>query len=580
MGKNKNKGKAKADAAELSKKERKALKAREAELQAELERRERKAAKKAAKRAAAEPVPAEQRKAKSPSKATDGERPEPGPGVSGLETHSPAEVIEAADRVLTDPNASEAALKSARAAKAKALEAMSPDELKARVKAKNEARKALEATADDVDRDDHHAVRVYNMTMANLGGGHFITSNEEIERARATLRDDAPLPTAAKPAKAKSKDTEPAPEPEPAAQVVGEVETETGRVFEAGSADAVEGGPTVAVDFAMPSDAPKVDFEVNGNNQYKVKRPSDGKLVGYTRATTYIDGLEYKGQLEAWKLRVLLEGVAVHDQPDEQGRVDEPVVVKVRELIHRRDVAIAKARKADRKGKLDIGELATYEQGAWADFKRDMDALAEATLELGGVHEKANKGTDLHALTEVYDREGMGAIDALLEAGKILPADRADIVAYAEAMQRAGIKVVTIEQVIVNHELKVAGRLDRIVLVKFPGAQRAVRVVGDIKTGRIDYSLGKIGQQVEVYSSGEAYDLDTNESSPLGVSKTKGLLIHLPAGQAECHIYEVDLAVGRKGNKLVGEVRAWRSEGKRAINLDVDLAALPAGAGA
>jgi hypothetical protein len=79
----------------------------------------------------------------------------------------------------------------------------------------------------------------------------------------------------------------------------------------------------------------------------------------------------------------------------------------------------------------------------------------------------------------------------LLTDGKISPADLRDVEAYAEAMQRAGVKVLDIERTVVNDELGVAGRLDRTVMVRLPGAQRATRMVGDIKTGRLDFGAGQ-----------------------------------------------------------------------------------------
>lgn len=346
------------------------------------------------------------------------------------------------------------------------------------------------------------------------------------------------------------------------AQVVGEVETETGRIFEAGSAEAVES-------FGQPSEAPRADFEVNGNGQYKVKRESDGKLVGYTRVTTYIACLEDTKTLTDWKMRILLEGVATADG----GEADDTVTDRVRALVHNRDVAIAKARKADRKGKLEPGTLGPIVNAAWAEFKRGMNALADEVFEIGGGREKATKGTDIHALCDLYDREGIVAVGDLLTEGKITPADMADVEAYAEAMRKLGAKVIEAERVVVNDELKVAGRLDRVVMVKLPGETRARRRVLDIKTGRVDYGAGKIAQQIEMYSGSKGYDLDTHEREDLKLDRTKGILLHLPAGEGRATAHVVDLTLGRRGNKLAGEVRAWRSEGKRAIDLKADVLA-------
>lgn len=586
---------AEADAPKLSKKERRALEAREAEIAAELERRHakierhaEKAAKKADKKASkaereldavaadAKAERAAKRKGDTPKAATE----------------------KAAKKVLADVNAADDAKVAAATAAAAAREA-SPDEtdaeIKKRVLAKRKRRAELESEEyrASVDRDDADAVRAYNAEVSALGGGHFLTSTEELDKESARLKGDAPeadvdetvaaLKKAVKKTKAAAEAVASLP-----AHEVAEVETERGREFVAG----VDPGPTpgsvaeklesmsaeaaALLDFAKPSEAPRDDFEVNGNGQYKIKRPSDGKVVGYTRATTYIANLEDRSNLEKWKMRLLLEGVAINDtEPHERSEVgSEPVAAIMADLIHVRDVTIAKARKADRKGKLASGELATYVNGAWADFKKAVNALAESMLDLGGVHEKAQKGTDLHALCELYDREGIDAVGDLLTDGKITPADLADVEAYAEAIKRAGIKIVPeyIEQTVANHELKVAGRLDRVALVKFPGMARATRVVADIKTGRIDLGAGKIAQQLEMYAGATGYDLNTHEETDLKLSRTKAVVIHVPAGTGTAFVYPVDLVLGRKGNKLSGEVRAWRNEGKRAIDYATDLA--------
>jgi hypothetical protein len=324
-------------------------------------------------------------------------------------------------------------------------------------------------------------------------------------------------------------------------------------------------GPAVE-DFAKPSEAP-VRFEdrVNGNGQYKIKTPDDPrKERGYTRVTTYIDCLEDKTMLEKWKARVLLEGVATSE---------DDVTDRVATITNARDDAIAKARKADRKGKLGVGELAPLIDHAWGDFKRALDALADEVFEIGGGREKATKGTDLHALCDLAESEGIAAVGDKLTAGEITPADLADVEAYLEAIKKLGARPVLAEQVVVNDDLKVAGRLDRVYMVKLPGEARARKRVVDLKTGSVEYGKGKIAQQIELYAGGSAYDEETGERTPLGVDRTLGLLIHLPAGTGRATVHRVDLSLGRKGNRLAGEVRAWRNEGKRAIDLTADVLA-------
>lgn len=604
----------------LSKKQRKALEAREAELAAELARREAKAAKKASKKSkgkkkgkpvetvAVVDVPSELK----PERATVATALA---DVKAKKAKSPKATVEAAaDEALATPG-SEGAHIAAATAKAAATEASDDDtdeQIKARVKGKRDRRAELAAAFDSIDRDDEAAVKAYNDELASLGGGKFATSNATKAATSAKLMaKDAN----GRPAFAMTEEGDVVPHPaaeaaqvivdkfneqyamidsatggaltehversREAAQVVEPVETERGTIYQAGSVDnddhdlVASGEIILADDFAKPSEAPKADFDTNGNGQYLVKRPSDGKLVGYTRATTYIACLEDTSMLTKWKMRVLLEGVAINDTPTDRGDfAGDPVVGVMRDLIHRRDVTIAKALKQDRKGKLGIGELASHVNGAWADYKKAVNKIADDLLEVGGAHEKAQKGTDLHEYTEVLDRHGIDAVGKLLEEGAIAPADFADVVAYRDALDAAGIKIVTehIEQVVVNHDLKVAGRLDRVAMVKFPGAQRAVRCVLDLKTGRVDLGVGKIAQQLDVYANAKGYDLNTHEEVDLKLNRTKAILVHLPAGSAKATVHVVDLTAGHKANALAAQVRAWRNEGKRAIDLKTDLA--------
>lgn len=528
----------------------------------------------------------------------------------GEVSFTPDEINAAADRVLDDANASDGAKEKARAAKLRAAKAMKDGAaepeveaapavddaaLAARVHAKRTLRKAGllvegdsgEATVDpdSVPRDRPELVDAYNV-LIGARGGHYITSDDE----RAAIADRlggavGPEAKADKPRKPKADEivvtvdgealAAPAEPVTIAEHEVVEVETERGREFAVGEAVAVTPAPDL--DFVSPSDAPPV-LETNGLGRYKIKRPSDGKLVGYTRVTTYIDNLEDKSALTKWKLRILLEGLAINEVEvgtrAEGDTLPPHLLAELRDAVHAREVAVAKAHKASRKGKLKAGELGEIIDAALSEYKRTADRIAEAALELGGVKDAARKGTDLHALCELHDLEGIDAVSAKLEAGEITPADFDDVLAYARALEAAGVKIIRehVEQVVVNDELKVAGRLDRVALYRFPGTQRAVRCVLDIKSGRLDFGTGKIAQQLELYACAQGYDLATHERIDLKLSRTKALVMHLPAGKATATLHEVDLVAGRRGNKLSGEVRSWRNEGRKAILLTTDLA--------
>lgn len=533
---------------------------------------------------------------------------------AAAEEPSPEQIIAAAERVLAE-GGSDGAMKSAKKAKAKAEARIAEenddtDEIKARVQAKREKRAAGLELWDAVDRDDATAVAEWNADFALLTG-RTMTSTDEVAERVAGLSGDAkkliedmaepPLLPVGYPEtevseeggtlvarKKKSKknaegDKIIADAPAVEAQVAEEVVTETGREFAVGASTESDES------FAKPSDAP-LELE-SGRNGYKIwVVGDDGKVLRkkdgtpstqrqFTRVTTYIDNLEDKTALVEWKMRSLLEGVVLNEESIgrnlARGDADDALIIsKVRDAMHVRDVAIKKARRADRKGKLEVGELGQITHETLKVFKATLRDLAEQALEIGGANAKREKGTDLHELCEIYDREGMEAINEKLRAEEITPADHADVVAYAEAMINAGLEVVAIEQVVVNDARKHAGRLDRVVLGKTPGPRKTRRrMVADVKTGNIEYGIGKLAQQLEAYASSKAYDLETGERTDLKLDKTVALVIHLPAGTATCHIYPVDITIGKQGNALSAQVRAWRNESKKALNTSVDLAA-------
>lgn len=568
----KKKGKT-AEAEQLSKKDRKKLEAREAKLAAELaaraaEKADRKAAKKGKRPKVDDP----------PQPMSKEERDALRPAPEGDALTSPAEatttyedIIAAADRVIAE-GGSEGALDSAR---------------KAKVRAKRDLRSMAETALANLDRSDEAAVSAYNDRFG-LVSGTFATSDETKEKMTKRLAGpDVPAGDSKLEAAIGGGEqidgtvSYPEGAVDLPAQVAEVVETETGSIIAVGSEKADE-----PVTFAQPSEAgPELE---EGRNGYKIAVLEDDGMVAlkrdgtfktvrqFTRVTSYIGVLEDKTNLEKWKLRKLLEGVALNEENvarlEADGDAPDLFTSAVRDAVHNRDVAVAKARKADRKGKLETGELGARIEEAEKAFKDRLNAIAEEALELGGVHEAANKGTDIHALCDVYDTDGMTAVNELLKAEQISPADHADVVAYATAMSEAGIKVLESEVVVVHDALKRAGRLDRIVMAKLPGMQRAVRMVADIKTGNVEWGQAKLAQQLEAYASSRGYDLTTGERRDLKLSRKVGLVIHLPQGKAKASIHPVDLTIGTRGNKLAGEVRAFRNEGRNAVDFSVDLA--------
>jgi hypothetical protein len=228
--------------------------------------------------------------------------------------------------------------------------------------------------------------------------------------------------------------------------------------------------------------------------------PGGGKPVAYTRCTTYIDVLEYKFNLQKWMQRMVALGLA--SRPD--------LLLSV--SAHRED-------------------------------KKQLDRICEDAREAAAASAAATTGTALHALTELVDR------------GQELPvlpeASLADLKAYKDAT--ADLKATHIEQFCVLDQLKIGGTPDRVVSYK------GQRYIADIKTGSIEWGVLKIAMQLAVYARSSTYDIATGKRDRHDADLTKGLIIHLPAGEADCKLYWVDLVEGWSAVTVARSVREKRA---------------------
>lgn len=571
-----------------SKKDRAKLEARAAELAAELERRAKKVAKeKAAKKKGGKVEKAKKGKTPKPLDV------EPMTITAGAEAHvagdpTPEEVAAASapveepkhphlahleevgrlNAIVNDDTAKKSERKAAKAkleemrvegerlnaerdARRAAKDAESDEEIKARVQAKRAARAAGDVkSARMPDALEGESEAEYQMRKLHEKKGTSADSKVEAALAGAV---------------------------EAVRQAVEVVETETGREFAVGesvAADAPE-------EFAKPSEAtPELE---EGRNGYKIiqldadGKPDPRKVRQLTRVTTFVGNIDDETMLRQWEKRLLAEGLSAH--------ADE-YAPRVNDIVHNREVAIAKARKADRKGKLGIGELAELEAAANKAAKDALNTLVEEALEAAGRNDKADAGTNLHSLAELSDAEGIDAVRAKYEAGEISATDLASIEAYAARMARLGAKVIESEAVIVNDAMGYAGRLDRIIMARLPeltiktaageyvrpADKRSRRYVSDIKSGRIDYGAGKIARQLAAYALGDLYNLETGERSRHRAATDVALVFHLPQGTGVCTVHAVDIKTGAILLKLSAEVRRARNTGKKTIDVSVDIA--------
>ncbi|MGL5825571.1 MAG: hypothetical protein ACRCYU_12285 [Nocardioides sp.] len=251
------------------------------------------------------------------------------------------------------------------------------------------------------------------------------------------------------------------------------------------------------------------------------------KAAKYSRTTTYIDVLEDKSNVAKWLVRMTALGL--HASPElvaKVGEVDDP----------------------NGEGREALQKLCT-------------EAQERANSDL-----KAITGTALHEVTEELDR---GNLDVFV------PEDfAASIEAYR--IVTMDCEMLGIEEFAVQDELRVAGTLDRGLKVYGELAARmavpeGTAMIGDLKSGRIDYGFGKIVMQLAMYSRMQRYDPVTWERSPLlfdgtPVSTSVGALIHMPSDGTHAAVYKLDLDRGWADVQLARQVRDVRNYWNRVGN--------------
>jgi hypothetical protein len=263
--------------------------------------------------------------------------------------------------------------------------------------------------------------------------------------------------------------------------------------------------------------APATDTSAVPRDRYDrplIRVPGADKPVPYTRCTTFVDCIEDKSCLTTWGKRMVVVG-ATH----------APRLVS------------------------DAARHDPHEPAG----KQALNRIADQLVQLAGAHDKRERGTRLHALSEYVDRG-----EALPPS---TPGELADMTVYKSAT--LALDVVHIERLVVVDDLKVAGTPDRISAYDGPGPDGtplAGNLITDLKTGSVDYGALKMAMQLAVYSRGRFYDHTTGTRTPLPeVHQGWGLIIHLPAGTAACTVYWIDLATGWEAVQVAAQVRTLRT---------------------
>jgi hypothetical protein len=229
--------------------------------------------------------------------------------------------------------------------------------------------------------------------------------------------------------------------------------------------------------------------------------PTGTKRIPYRRCTTFVGCLDDTYGLQKWMKRQVALGMG-----------------------QRSDLVLAAAAA-------DPGD------------KNKLDDIAEKALEAAKAGAAADIGTALHGFTERIDRgQPLGAIPQEYAA---------DIDAYRRATE--GIDWLDIETFRVHDDFQVAGTADRIGLI------HGQPTIVDIKTGSIDYPH-KMAMQLAMYARSLPYDIATDKrgTDAEPVSLNTGIIIHLPAGQGRCDLYEIDIAKGWGACLIARQVWSWR----------------------
>ena len=259
---------------------------------------------------------------------------------------------------------------------------------------------------------------------------------------------------------------------------------------------------TTSDEFSLLAEAPKDRW-----GRYKISDPASGKERGYTRVTTIAKVLDDSSSLADWKTRMAITGI-----------------------VQRADLLAQASTSLDDRSKLN--------------------KIANDAIEAAGAYSRANLGTALHSITQQLDL-GMKP--------QILAGLQSDIETYVASIAAwdFGMKKEWIEVLLINDEFEYAGTADRIVTTR-----DGKICIFDLKTGTdLSYSFGSIAVQLAMYANADwIYDWKTGERTPLpeGLDMKEGIICHLPAGEANCKFYTVDLEAGWEAAKMSFATRNWR----------------------
>ena len=264
-----------------------------------------------------------------------------------------------------------------------------------------------------------------------------------------------------------------------------------------------------------------LDYNRGAGGAPQVSDPEnpEGPFVQHSRTSSFGDILDSQDSLKDWLLARAMEGVA---------------------------------RKP---------ELAAQVIAADGD-KKVLRDLKEEAIDAGRGRFKADLGTAFHKMSEHWEQKPD------FDPGEPY---RSALERYEHIMRELGLVSQHFEVKLVNDEFRASGTADRIYELTKPLLAPNGRVllpgtlvIGDIKTGNLEYAVAGYCVQTAIYAGGVLYDVATNRRLPTPpIDQEWGILMHVDIESGQVDFLWVDLEVGRFGARLAAEVKEWRRAWRR-----------------
>lgn len=189
--------------------------------------------------------------------------------------------------------------------------------------------------------------------------------------------------------------------------------------------------------------------------------------------------------------------------------------------------------------------------------------LREKALDKGDGAERADQGTGLHAMTARAEDPADVDFDPPEQY-------QADLTAYMEMLTTYGLVSEMVEVPLVNDGYRAAGTADRLWRTTMPlvapdGSLITIGdlLVGDLKTGKLDFALPGFCVQTALYATGVLYDVINERRLPTPpINSSWTLLAHLPVGKGVCTLHWCPIRTGLAGAELAAQIKEWRKNWK------------------